>query len=214
MKIYLDSASVEEVRRAASWGLLSGVTTNPTLIVKEGRDFHQVIREICGLVKGPVSAEVTGTTASQMVEEARELAKISGQVVIKIPITTEGLEAVHKLKREGIHTNVTLIFSANQALLAARAGASYVSPFLGRLDDISHDGISVVGEIAEIFQKHRIETQIIAASLRHPRHFTEAALAGAHIATVPMAVLEKLIVHPLTDQGIERFLADWKKMQS
>jgi len=149
-----------------------------------------------------------------MVEEARELAKISGQVVIKIPITTEGLEAVHKLKREGIHTNVTLIFSANQALLAARAGASYVSPFLGRLDDISHDGISVVGEIAEIFQKHRIETQIIAASLRHPRHFTEAALAGAHIATVPMAVLEKLIVHPLTDQGIERFLADWKKMQS
>ncbi|HQD39423.1 MAG: fructose-6-phosphate aldolase [Firmicutes bacterium] len=214
MKIYLDSASVEEVRRAASWGLLSGVTTNPTLIAKEGRDFHQVIREICGLVKGPVSAEVTGTTASQMVEEARELAKISGQVVIKIPITTEGLEAVHKLKREGIHTNVTLIFSANQALLAARAGASYVSPFLGRLDDISHDGISVVGEIAEIFQKHRIETQIIAASLRHPRHFTEAALAGAHIATVPMAVLEKLIVHPLTDQGIERFLADWKKMQS
>lgn len=214
MKIYLDSASVEEVRRAASWGLLSGVTTNPTLIAKEGRDFHQVIRKICGLVKGPVSAEVTGTTASQMVEEARELAKISGQVVIKIPITTEGLEAVHKLKREGIHTNVTLIFSANQALLAARAGASYVSPFLGRLDDISHDGISVVGEIAEIFQKHRIETQIIAASLRHPRHFTEAALAGAHIATVPMAVLEKLIVHPLTDQGIERFLADWKKMQS
>ena len=214
MKIYLDSASVEEVRRAASWGLLSGVTTNPTLIAKEGRDFHQVIREICGLVKGPVSAEVTGTTASQMVEEARELAKISGQVVIKIPITTEGLEAVHKLKREGIYTNVTLIFSANQALLAARAGASYVSPFLGRLDDISHDGISVVGEIAEIFQKHRIETQIIAASLRHPRHFTEAALAGAHIATVPMAVLEKLIVHPLTDQGIERFLADWKKMQS
>jgi transaldolase len=214
VKIYLDSASVEEVRRAASWGLLSGVTTNPTLIAKEGRDFHQVIREICGLVKGPVSAEVTGTTASQMVEEARELAKISGQVVIKIPITTEGLEAVHKLKREGIHTNVTLIFSANQALLAARAGASYVSPFLGRLDDISHDGISVVGEIAEIFQKHRIETQIIAASLRHPRHFTEAALAGAHIATVPMAVLEKLIVHPLTDQGIERFLADWKKMQS
>jgi len=214
VKIYLDSASVEEVRRAASWGLLSGVTTNPTLIAKEGRDFHQVIRKICGLVKGPVSAEVTGTTASQMVEEARELAKISGQVVIKIPITTEGLEAVHKLKREGIHTNVTLIFSANQALLAARAGASYVSPFLGRLDDISHDGISVVGEIAEIFQKHRIETQIIAASLRHPRHFTEAALAGAHIATVPMAVLEKLIVHPLTDQGIERFLADWKKMQS
>ena len=194
--------------------MLSGVTTNPTLIAKEGRDFHQVIREICGLVKGPVSAEVTGTTASQMVEEARELAKISGQVVIKIPITTEGLEAVHKLKREGIHTNVTLIFSANQALLAARAGASYVSPFLGRLDDISHDGISVVGEIAEIFQKHRIETQIIAASLRHPRHFTEAALAGAHIATVPMAVLEKLIVHPLTDQGIERFLEDWKKMQS
>ena len=194
--------------------MLSGVTTNPTLIAKEGRDFHQVIREICGLVKGPVSAEVTGTTASQMVEEARELAKISGQVVIKIPITTEGLEAVHKLKREGIHTNVTLILLDFLARLAAIACAAFCSPFLVRLDDISHDGISVVGEIAEIFQKHRIETQIIAASLRHPRHFTEAALAGAHIATVPMAVLEKLIVHPLTDQGIERFLEDWKKMQS
>ncbi len=214
MKIFLDTASTEEVREAASWGVISGVTTNPTLIAKEGKDFHQVIRQLCSLVDGPVSAEVIGAEAPEMIKEARVLAGLSSQVVVKIPITAEGLIAANRLRREGIRTNMTLIFSANQALLAARAGASYVSPFVGRLDDISHDGGQVISEIAKIFATYRLETEIIAASVRHPRHFTEAALSGAHIATVPMAVLRKLLVHPLTEQGIQRFLEDWKQVES
>lgn len=213
MKIFLDTANVDEVREAASWGVLSGVTTNPTLVAKEGRDFQQVIREICSLVEGPVSAEVIATEAPQMIEEARVLAKLSPQVVIKIPITSEGLIAVHKLKQEGIRTNVTLIFSANQALLAARAGASFVSPFVGRLDDINQDGSQVIAETSQIFSSYYLETEIIAASVRHPLHFTQAALLGADIATVPMSVLRKLLFHPLTEEGIQRFLADWSKVQ-
>lgn len=213
MKIFLDTANVDEVREAASWGVLSGVTTNPTLVAKEGRDFQQVIREICSLVEGPVSAEVIATEAPQMIEEARVLAKLSPQVVIKIPITSQGLIAVHKLKQEGIRTNVTLIFSANQALLAARAGASFVSPFVGRLDDINQDGSQVIAETSQIFSSYYLETEIIAASVRHPLHFTQAALLGADIATVPMSVLRKLLFHPLTEEGIQRFLADWSKVQ-
>ena len=213
MKIFLDTANVDEVREAASWGVISGITTNPTLVAKEGRDFHEVIGEICSLVDGPVSAEVIATDARGMVEEARQLAALSEQVVIKVPITEEGLRAVHQLRQEGIRTNVTLIFSPNQALLAARAGASFVSPFVGRLDDINQEGIGVLAETAQIFATYNLETEIIAASVRHPVHFSQAALCGSDIATVPMAVLRKLIFHPLTREGIQRFLADWQKVE-
>jgi transaldolase len=214
VKIFLDTANPDEVREVASWGVLSGVTTNPSLVAKEGRDFHSVIQEICSLVEGPVSAEVIATRAPQMVEEARVLASLHSQVVIKIPMGEEGLIAVHKLRQEGIRTNVTLIFSPNQALLASRAGASFVSPFVGRLDDISHDGSQVIAETAQIFKNYKLETEIIAASIRHPLHFTQAALCGAHISTVPMAVLKKLLFHPLTQDGIRRFLEDWKRVQA
>lgn len=209
MKLFIDTANVAEIRNAADMGILSGVTTNPSLIAKEGRDFVETIREIVQIVNGPISAEVVSLDADSMVEEALPLAQIHPNIIIKVPMTSEGLKAVHRLKQRGIKTNVTLIFSANQALLAARAGAAFVSPFIGRLDDISFDGIELISDISTIFDIHGIDTEIIAASVRHPIHVTQAAKAGAHIATCPYAVLDRMVKHPLTDQGIERFLADW-----
>ncbi len=210
MELYLDTANIDQIREIASWGVLSGVTTNPSLVAKEGRDFKATIAEIAEIVKGPVSAEVIATDAEGMIEEAHELARISGHVVIKVPMTEEGLKATRALSDEGIPVNVTLIFSTPQALLAARAGAAYVSPFLGRIDDVGGDGVGLVEEIAEVFALHDIDTRIIAASIRHPRHVVAAARAGADIATVPYKVMKQLVKHPLTDIGIERFLADWR----
>lgn len=212
IKLFLDTANIEEIRRAAALGVIHGVTTNPSLIAKEGRDFQTVVKEITSIVDGPVSAEVISLEAEGMVREAEELAKIHPNVVIKIPITTEGLKAVKALKEKGIRTNVTLVFSANQALLAALAGASFVSPFVGRLDDVGHDGMALVAEIAEIFLSYGFSTEIIAASIRHPLHVIAAARAGAHIATIPFKVLLQMVKHPQTDAGIEKFLADWGKM--
>jgi len=211
MKFFLDSANPAEVAAAAELGVIAGVTTNPSLIAQGKQDLKKVIGEIAALVSGPVSAEVVSTTATAMVPEARELAGIAANVVIKVPLNAEGLKTVRVLAAEGIRTNVTLIFSANQALFAARAGASFVSPFVGRLDDIGHDGIGLVREIADIYAIHGIETEIIAASIRHPQHITQAARAGAHIATVPYKVLTASLAHPLTDAGIKRFLEDWEK---
>ncbi len=211
MKFFLDSANPAEVAAAAELGVIAGVTTNPSLIAQGKQDLKKVIGEIAALVSGPVSAEVVSTTAAAMVPEARELAGIAANVVIKVPLNAEGLKTVRVLAAEGIRTNVTLIFSANQALFAARAGASFVSPFVGRLDDIGHDGIGLVREIADIYAIHGIETEIIAASIRHPQHITQAARAGAHIATVPYKVLTASLAHPLTDAGIKRFLEDWEK---
>ncbi|AIF50022.1 fructose-6-phosphate aldolase [Pelosinus sp. UFO1] len=210
MKFFLDTANFNEIKDAAALGVVAGVTTNPSLIAKEKRNIKEVIKEICGLVDGPVSAEVISTVFEDMLPEARELAAIADNVVVKVPLNMEGLKTVKALKSEGIKTNVTLIFSANQALMAARAGASYVSPFVGRLDDIGQDGIELVKTIADIFAIHDIETEIIAASVRHPIHVTQSALAGSHIATVPYKVLISLLQHPLTDAGIKRFLEDWK----
>ncbi|MDN5292950.1 MAG: transaldolase [Eubacteriales bacterium] len=212
MQIFLDTANIDEIRQAAEWGVISGVTTNPSLIAREGRDFRQVVKEICAIVDGPISAEVISLKAEEMVREAEELAAIHPNVVIKIPMTPEGIKATGILKKKGIRTNVTLVFSANQALLAAIAGATYVSPFVGRLDDVGHDGIEVVRQTAEIYENYLFDTQIIAASIRHPRHVLEAALAGAHIATVPFAVLKQMFAHPLTDAGIKKFLEDWAKV--
>lgn len=206
----MDTANVEEIREAHSWGVVAGVTTNPTLVAREGRVFREVIGEICSIVDGPVSAEVISLEADGMIREAREVAAWADNIVVKIPMTCEGLKAVSVLSGEGIDTNVTLVFSPTQAILAARAGASYVSPFVGRLDDISFDGIGLVADIAEIYAVHGIDTEIIAASIRHPMHVIQAAKAGAHIATVPFSVLKSMSAHPLTDKGIERFLADWK----
>ena len=210
MKIFIDTANVEEIKAANDLGVVCGVTTNPSLIAKEGRVFEEVVREITSIVDGPISAEVISLESEKMVSEAKELAKIHKNIVIKIPMTAEGLKAVKQLSALGIKTNVTLIFSPAQALLAARAGATYVSPFLGRLDDISQPGIDLVSDIAEIFNIHGIETEIIAASVRNPIHVTDCALAGADIATVPYAVLEQMTKHPLTAQGIEKFQADYR----
>lgn len=213
MKLFIDTANVEEIKKANDMGVICGVTTNPSLIAKEGRDFEQVIREITNIVDGPISGEVKATTvdAEGMIKEGREIAAIHPNMVVKIPMTIEGLKAVKVLTAEGIKTNVTLIFSANQALLAARAGATYVSPFLGRLDDISRPGIELIRDIVEIFENYPdIETEIIAASVRNTIHVTECALAGASIATVPYAVIERMTKHPLTDQGIEKFQADYR----
>lgn len=213
MKLFIDTANVNEIREAYSWGIICGVTTNPSLIAKEGRDFKEVVNEICSIVDGPISAEVISLKAEGMIEEARDLAKIHKNIVIKIPMTAEGLKAVSVLSKEGIKTNVTLIFSAAQALLAAKAGATYVSPFVGRLDDIGQNGIELIKEIVQIFKNYSdIKTEIIAASIRHPIHVIEAAKAGAHIATVPFKVLEQMTKHALTDVGIERFLKDWEKV--
>ena len=214
MKIFIDSANVDEIREIASWGVVSGVTTNPSLIAESGRDFKEVITEITGIVDGPISAEVMADDWEGMVEEARDLKKIHKNINIKVPMTEEGLKAVNALVKENIETNMTLIFSVNQALLAARAGATYVSPFLGRSDDIGGDGVGLVRDIAEIFAMHDIKTQIIAASPRHPRYARDCAMAGAHIATFPYPVIKKMVNHPLTDIGIKMFKDDWNSMKS
>ena len=210
MKIFIDTANFDEIKTAYEMGFVAGVTTNPSLIVKEKRDLKEVIKQIADLVDGPVSAEVIATTAPEMIAEAHELVKLGSNVVIKVPMTPEGLKAVAVLSKEGIKTNVTLIFSANQALLAARAGATFISPFVVRIDDISMDGITLIEDIAEIFMVHDIKTEIIAASVRTPMHMTQCAKAGAHIATVPFKVLTASMKHPLTDAGLARFLADWE----
>ncbi|EUJ28859.1 translaldolase [Listeria floridensis FSL S10-1187] len=211
MKFFIDTANVEEIKKANRMGFVAGVTTNPSLIAKEGRDFSEVVTEITSIVDGPISGEVVSLEADKMVEEGRVIAKIHPNMVVKIPMTGEGLAAVKQLDAEGIKTNVTLIFSAAQALLAARAGATYVSPFLGRLDDIGQDGLELIDDIAEIFAVHDIKTEIIAASIRHPIHVIECAKLGADIATVPYKVLEQMLKHPLTDSGIEKFLADYEE---
>ena len=209
MKLFLDTANIDEIREVNSWGVICGVTTNPSLIAKEGRDFKEVINTICDIVDGPISAEVVSTEAAGMIKEAREYAAWHPNVIIKVPMTIDGLKATKVLSSEGIKTNLTLIFSPAQALLCARAGATYVSPFLGRLDDIGHEGMTLVRDIADIFAIHDLSTEIIAASIRSPLHVIEAAKAGSDIATVPYKVMIQMTKHPLTDNGIERFMADW-----
>ena len=211
MKFFIDTANIDEIRKANDMGVICGVTTNPSLIAKEGRDVYEVVAEIASIVDGPISGEVKATTtdAEGMIAEGREIAKLHKNMVVKIPMTVEGLKACHTLAAEGIKVNMTLIFTANQALLCARAGAAFVSPFLGRLDDISVRGTDLISEVAEIFNLHNIETEIIAASIRHPMHVTDCALAGADIATVPYKVIEQMTHHPLTDQGIEKFQKDY-----
>lgn len=213
MKFFIDTANVQDIRKANEMGVICGVTTNPSLIAKEGRDFTKVVEEIASIVDGPISGEVKATTsdAEGMIKEGREIAKIHSNIVVKIPMTVEGLKATKVLANEGIKVNVTLIFSANQALLAARAGASYVSPFIGRLDDISQNGMELIRSITQIFETHNISSEIIAASVRTPIHVTDCALAGADIATVPYSVIEQMVNHPLTDKGIEKFISDSEK---
>lgn len=214
MEIYIDTANIDEIREAASWGILSGVTTNPTLVAKEkGANFKDVIQEITTLVDGPISAEVMSLDAKGMVEEGKEIAQWHHNIVIKIPSTTEGLKAVYELSKHDIRTNVTLCFNPIQALLAARAGAFLISPFIGRIDDISVDGMSLIREISSVYIQSDIQTKILAASIRHPRHIVESALSGADIATCPFKVLQQSMKHPLTDTGIERFIADWKSRE-
>ncbi|ENA0678035.1 fructose-6-phosphate aldolase [Listeria monocytogenes] len=210
MRFFIDTANVEEIKKANRMGFIAGVTTNPSLVAKEGRDFNEVIQEITSIVDGPISGEVVSLEADEMIAEGRVIAKIHPNMVVKIPMTGEGLAAVKVLTEEGIKTNVTLVFSATQALLAARAGATYVSPFLGRLDDIGDDGLVLIRDIADIFEIHGIPTEIISASVRHPIHVIECAKAGADIATVPFRVFEQMLKHPLTDSGIDKFLADWE----
>ncbi|MDZ7331948.1 MAG: fructose-6-phosphate aldolase [candidate division KSB1 bacterium] len=214
MKFFIDTADINEIRQAAALGVLDGVTTNPSLVSKVPGKFEDILRAICQLVNGPVSAEVVSLDADGMIREGRELAKIHPNIVVKIPITKDGLRAIKQLESEGIRVNVTLIFSASQALLAAKAGASYVSPFVGRIDDISDWGMDLVRDIVTIFRNYQFKTEIIVASIRNPLHVVEAALAGAHIATIPFKVIEQLVKHPLTDLGIERFLADWEKVKA
>src|SRR5699024_845268 len=214
MKFFIDTANIEEIRTANDLGILAGVTTNPSLVAKEGVSFHDRLRDITNIITDrSVSAEVIALDAPGMIAEGKKLASIAPNITIKVPMTFEGLKAVKAFSDLNITTNVTLIFNANQALLAARAGATYVSPFLGRLDDIGQDGMELVATIAEMFNRHNISTEIIAASIRHPLHVTDAALNGAHIATIPFKVLSKLVQHPLTDKGIEQFLADWNKQK-
>jgi transaldolase len=212
MKIFIDTANLDQIKEINSWGILDGVTTNPTLVAKEGCDFETRVRDICQVVDGPISAEAVSMNAEGMIKEARELSKMHKNIIVKIHMTDEGLKAVKVLSKEGIKTNVTLVFSPNQALLAAKAGATYVSPFVGRLDDISHDGMDLVRDIVTIFRNYGFKTQVIVASIRHPVHVTEAALAGAHVATVPYDVLKKMLKHNLTDEGIQKFLKDWEKV--
>lgn len=213
MKLFLDTANIDEIAEINQWGVLDGVTTNPTLAAREGKDFTSMIKEIAAEVRGDVSAEVVSTTTDEMVAEARELAGIADNVVVKIPLIPEGLGAVSRLAREGVRTNVTLCFSPTQAILAARAGASFVSPFLGRVDDIASGGVPLLEQITEIFAVQGYETEVLAASLRHPEHVVAAARAGADIATMPVGVFRKMVTHPLTDRGLEAFLADWKTYQ-
>ncbi len=214
MKFFIDTANIDEIRDAASLGILDGVTTNPSLVAKEGRDFHTVLKEIVSIVNGPISAEVTATDVEGMLDQAHTLADIHPNIVIKLPLITEGLRACKRLTDKGIKTNVTLCFSPSQALLAAKAGATYISPFIGRLDDISHDGMELIQPIRVIYDNYGFETQILAASIRHPMHVVQAALAGADVATIPHKVIGQLIKHPLTDIGQAKFLADWEKMKT
>jgi transaldolase len=211
MKFFIDTANIEEIKRASELGMVDGVTTNPSLVSKEGREFTGLIKEICEIVEGPVNAEVVSTDAEGMIKEAKELVKLAQNIVVKIPLIEEGLKAVKVLSQEGIHTNVTLCFSPLQALMAAKAGAAYISPFVGRLDDISHRGMDLVEDIATIYDNYGYETEIIVASIRNPLHALDAALMGADISTMPFKVIMQLIKHPLTDIGLEKFLADWKK---
>ncbi|OGW26365.1 MAG: fructose-6-phosphate aldolase [Nitrospirae bacterium GWC2_57_13] len=213
MKFFIDTANVKEIREAASLGVVDGVTTNPSLIAKEGRDFKQVIEEICSIVDGPISAEAVSLEADKMVAEGEGLAKIHKNVVVKLPMTKDGLKATKKLADKGIKVNMTLVFSPTQALLAAKVGAAYVSPFVGRLDDISHYGMDLVRQIVTIYENYGYDTEVIVASVRNPLHVLDAALAGAHISTIPFSVIDQLVKHPLTDIGVEKFLADWKKLE-
>lgn len=212
MKFFIDTANIDEIKKANELGLLDGVTTNPSLVSKEGRDFRELITEICGIVEGPVSAEVLSTETSGMIEEARDLSNIADNIVVKIPLIADGLKAVKVLSGEGIQTNVTLCFSPIQALMAAKAGASYISPFVGRLDDLSQVGMELVEQITTIYENYGYDTEIIVASIRNPLHVLDAALMGADIATIPFKVMEQLIKHPMTEIGLDKFLADWKKM--
>jgi transaldolase len=214
MKLFIDTANIDEIKEAAKLGLIDGITTNPTLIAREGKEFMQIVEEICQIVDGPISLEAVSTQSKDMVKEAQDLAKIHPNVVVKIPMTREGLIATKQLSTEGIHVNMTLVFSPTQALLAAKAGAAYVSPFVGRLDDISHLGMDLVEQILTIYENYDFETEIIVASVRNPLHVLEAALIGADIATVPFKVIEQLIEHPLSDIGVERFLKDWEKVKN
>jgi transaldolase len=213
MKLFIDTADVGEIREAASWGILDGVTTNPSLVAKTGRDFETVLREVCAIVDGPVSAEVVSTDAPGMVEEGERLARIHRNIVVKCPLIPEGLKATRLLTDRGIRVNVTLVFSAAQALLAAKAGAAFISPFVGRLDDIGHDGMEIVAQILEMLGHYSYPAELLVASVRTPVHVIRAARMGAHVATCPYAVLQQLVKHPLTDVGLERFLADWRKVQ-
>ena len=211
MKFFIDTANINEIKEANDMGMVDGVTTNPSLIAKEGRDFEEIIKEICEIVDGPISAEVVSTDTEGMVEEARKLSKIHNNIVVKIPMLVDGLKATRKLSEEGIKTNVTLVFSPLQALMAAKAGATYVSPFIGRLDDISQEGLLLVEQIVEIYSNYAFDTEIIVASIRNPIHVLESALMGADIATIPFNVLSKLAAHPLTDKGLKAFLDDWNR---
>lgn len=213
MKFFIDTANLEEIKKATALGVIDGVTTNPSLLAKEKRDPVEVLKEICSIVSGPVSAEAVSTKAEEIIKEAKELSKIAPNIVVKVPMTEDGLIAVKKLSSEGIKTNVTLVFSPSQALLAAKAGATYVSPFVGRLDDISHTGMDLVADIITIYENYLFETEVIVASIRNPLHVVEAAKIGAHIATIPYNVIIQLLKHPLTDIGIERFLKDWGTLQ-
>ena len=212
MKIFIDSANINEIREAASMGVLDGVTTNPSLVAKEKVEFRPLLEQICSIVNGPVSAEVVATDLDGMLKEGRELAKIHKNIVVKIPLIKEGLKAVRQLKEEGIRANVTLCFSATQALLAAKAGAYFISPFIGRLDDISHEGMQLIEQVVQIYRNYNYKTEVLVASVRHPLHVVEAAMLGADVCTIPFKVIEQLIKHPLTDIGLEKFLSDWKKV--
>jgi transaldolase len=214
MKLFLDTADIEEIRIAARWGVLDGVTTNPTLFAKVGGSYDDVIVEICRLTPGPVSAEVVAEDVEGMLREGRHFAKLAPNVVVKVPMSEEGLEAISRLAEEGIKTNCTLIFTANQGLLAAKAGASLLSPFVGRLDDINQDGMDVIRELVPIIEMYELDSEVLAASIRHPRHVTESALAGAHVATLPFKVLQQMVHHPLTDKGIKTFREDWEKARA
>ncbi|MBF8437200.1 fructose-6-phosphate aldolase [Halanaerobiaceae bacterium Z-7014] len=214
MKLFIDTANIEEIKEINQWGILDGVTTNPSLIAKEGGvEFEDVIASITEIVSGPISAEVIGTTTEEMVEEGKRLAAIADNIVVKIPLIPSGLNAVSQLSAEGIKTNVTLVFSANQALLAAKAGATYVSPFIGRLDDIGSEGVDILEDIVDIFYTYDLNTEVISASIRHPQHVLESARVGADIATIPYDVFKKMVVHPKTDEGLEKFLADWEQRE-
>ncbi|MGB8218342.1 MAG: fructose-6-phosphate aldolase [Candidatus Methanoperedens sp.] len=212
MKIFIDTANIDEIRTANDWGVIDGVTTNPTLVAKEGKDFKSIVNQILSIVDGPISVEVISTDAEGIVKEAVEMSNWSKNIVIKIPMIPEGLKAVKILNEKGIKTNVTLVFSVNQGLLAAKAGATYVSPFIGRLDDIGHDGMQIIRDLVQIYKLYDFKTEIIVASVRHPLHVVESAKTGAHVATIPYGVIEKMFKHPLTDIGLEKFLKDWKKV--